>query len=154
MASTIDAMALYNAWSELNPGSQAKLRRVDSPDKLLDIPAFYVLAGKFGWPEQRYALLRMIFCLAAGVIINSDDETLSLGKALARTEKISPQRVMQLIRYEHPNDIVQLRRMLIHAGSPALHVHWPSLARQLQWWGKYDRRTLIEHFVLFSPKNK
>lgn len=154
MASTIDAMALYNAWSGLDNGGKAKLRRADMPDKLLDIPVFYVLAGKFGWPEpeQRYALLRMIFCLAAGVIINSDDKTLSLGKALARTEKISPQRVMQLIRYEHPNDMVQLRRMLIHAGSPALHLHWPSLAKQLQWWGKYDRRTLIEDFVLFSPK--
>lgn len=151
MESSIDAMALYDAWSELDKGSKAKLRRVDSPDKLLDIPVFYVLAGKFGWPEQRYALQRIIFCLATGVIKNSDDETLSLGKALAKTEKISSQRIIQLIRYEHPNDMAQLRRMLIHAG-PELQLHWPSLVKLLQWWSKYDRRSVMEHFVLSSQK--
>ncbi|KAB8306226.1 type I-E CRISPR-associated protein Cse2/CasB [Erwinia endophytica] len=150
MERTIDAMALYNAWSDLDKGSKAKLRRADTPDKLMEIPVFYLLAGQFGWPEQRYALQRMIFCLAAGVIKHSDDKDLSLGKALAKNEKISMQRIIQLIRQESPNDMVQLRRLLNHA-EPVLH--WPSLAKQLQWWSKYDRRTVMEDFVLsFSKK--
>lgn len=149
MRSPIDAMALYEAWSDLDPGSKAKLRRADTPDKLLDIPVFYVLASKFGWPEERYALQRMIYCLATGVVNHSEDETLTLGRVLAKNEKISLSRIMQLIRYEYPNDMVQLRRLLIHA-EPVLH--WPSLAKQLQWWSKRDRRTLIEDFVLSSPK--
>jgi len=149
MDSPIEAKALYDAWSDLDKGSQAKLRRAESPDKLLEIPVFYVLAGKFGWPEERYALQRMIYCLATGAIKNSDDESLTLGKALALSKKISLMRVMQLVRQEYPNDMVQLRRMLIHA-EPVLH--WPSLAAQLQWWGKRERRMLIESFVLSSSK--
>jgi len=155
MERTIDAMALYNAWSDLDKGSKAKLRRADTPDKLMEIPVFYQLAGQFGWPEQRYALQRMIFCLVAGVIKNSDDKDLSLGKALAKqaklakSEKGSMQRIIQLIRQEPPNDMVQLRRLLNHA-EPVLH--WPSLAKQLQWWSKYDRRTVMEDFVLSLSK--
>ncbi|WP_307744130.1 type I-E CRISPR-associated protein Cse2/CasB [uncultured Pantoea sp.] len=145
----LETKALYDAWSSLDKGSQAKLRRADSPAKLLEIPDFYVLAGKFGWPEERFALQRMIYCLATGAIKHSDDESLTLGKALAQSKKISLVRVMQLVRQEYPNDMVQLRRMLIHA-EPV--VHWPLLATQLKWWGKHERRNLIESFVLSSPK--
>ncbi|MDH2069548.1 type I-E CRISPR-associated protein Cse2/CasB [Pantoea sp. GD03673] len=144
-----EALALYKAWSRLDKGIQAKLRRADSPDKLLGIPDFYVLASKFGWPEERYALQRMIYCLATGAIKHSDDESLTLGKSLAQSKKISLMRVMQLVRQDYPNDMLQLRRMLIHA-EPVLH--WPALAAQLQWWGKRERRMLIESFVLSSPK--
>lgn len=68
MATEIDAMALYNAWQQLDNGSSAQLRRVSEPDELRDIPAFYRFVQPFGWvnPVNQRPLLRMVFCLSAG----------------------------------------------------------------------------------------
>ncbi|PIJ49869.1 type I-E CRISPR-associated protein Cse2/CasB [Erwinia sp. OLTSP20] len=147
---SIDAMGLYRDWLALDKGTSAKLRRATTPEALLDIPAFYALVSPYGWPEQRYPLLRCVFCLTSGAITHCDDDSLTLGRALARSEKINLSRVTHLIRQDSPQDMVQLRRILIHA-EPRLY--WPSLAEQLTWWGKYDRRTLLEHFVLSYSAN-
>ena len=48
MSTEIDAMALYNAWQQLDNGSSAQLRRVSEPDELREIPAFYRLVQPFG----------------------------------------------------------------------------------------------------------
>jgi len=152
MDPSFDAMKLYTAWTELEPGSRAKMKRVTKPEELLDIPEFYLLVAPFGWPEQRFALQRMVFCLTSGAIQNSEDETLSLGRALGNNGKISQQRVMQLIRQEFPSDMMQLRRLLIQA--EPVNVHWPLLAKQLEWWGKYDRRSLLENYVISSFKKQ
>lgn len=149
MTQPIDVIELSKAWSELENGSRAKLRRAKEPGDLLDIPAFYALVSPFGWPENKFALMRMVFCLTSCAITTTDDKTQTLGRALAKEGNISPLRVMQLIRHEWPQDMVQLRRLIIHA-EPTLH--WPSFAEQLVWWGKYDRRQLLEHFVLSSSK--
>ncbi|WP_075182184.1 type I-E CRISPR-associated protein Cse2/CasB [Pantoea sp. 1.19] len=149
MKPSLDATALYHAWEQLDNGSRARLRRTATPDELLDIPAFYALVSPFGWPEQRHALLRIVFCLACGKITPAADTSLSLGKVLAKGEKVSAQRIYQLLRMASPQDMIQLRRLLIHA-EPTLH--WPSLAKQLHWWGKSDRRALLEDFVLSMPK--
>lgn len=159
MATEIDAMALYNAWQQLDNGASAQLRRVSEPDELRDIPAFYRLVQPFGWenPANQRPLLRMVFCLSAGKDVirhkekNADYPTgISLGRALAKSRKINERRIFQLVRAESPGDMIQLRRLLIHA-EPVLD--WPLFARQLTWWGKRERQQLLEDFMLATPES-
>lgn len=154
MDKPLDAMGLYHAWGKLDSGDSVQLRRVSTPDELRDIPTFYRLVQPFGWndPQNHYPLLRMVFCLSAGKnVVKHTDEKISLGKALAKSNKINERRIFQLIRTESPGDMVQLRRLLIHA-EPVLN--WPLLAKQLIWWGKQDRRQLLEDFVLSTSQKK
>lgn len=159
----LDAMALYRAWNALDNGASAQLRRVSEPDDLRDIPAFYRLVQNLGWhdPQQQKVLMRAVFCLSAGkdVIKHAEPDThnpkgISLGKALARSEKINERRVYQVLRSDWPQDMVQLRRLLAHA-EPVLH--WPTMVEQLRWWtheNNRSRRQLLEEFVLALPQKK
>ncbi len=119
-----DPLVLYKAWNELDNGACAQLRRVTEPGELKDIPAFYYLVRDLGWhaPKNQLPLLRMVFCLSAGkeVIEHTEPDEknpkgISLGKALADSERISERRLYQMLRADWPNDMVQLRRLLIHA---------------------------------------
>ncbi|MEJ2045694.1 MAG: type I-E CRISPR-associated protein Cse2/CasB [Reinekea sp.] len=144
-----DDMALYNSWRNLDSGASAQMRRVASPDELLDIPAFYRFIQPFGWYDNKYFLLRQVFCLSSGQsVITHTDKPISLGKALRLSDKINERRIMQLVRSDSPNDMVQLRRLIIHV-EPTLN--WPMLARQLHYWGKNNKRQLLEDFVLAQP---
>lgn len=148
----LDTMALFNAWQALDSGANAQLRRVGTPDELRDIPAFYRLVQPLGWQEKdnQHQLVRMVFCLSAGKnVVKNTSEQISLGKALAKTGAINERRVFQLIRAEAPNDLIQLRRLLIHA-QPTLN--WENFAQQLQYWGASVKRQLLEDFVLATPK--
>ena len=148
----LDAMALFNAWGALDSGASAQLRRVTEPDELRDIPAFYRLVQPFGWQEKdnQWALSRMVFCLSAGKgVIKHTQENISIGRALATTGKINERRIFQFVRADHPSDMVQLRRLLIHC-EPTLN--WEHFAQQLQHWGRYAKRQLLEDFVLATPK--
>jgi len=158
---SIDAMALYRAWEQLDAGTRAQLRRVSEPDELKDIPAFYRLVSPFGWdnPAKRKPLLRMVFCLTAGrnAVCHAEKDAeqkygISIGKALARSGRINERRIFQLARAdEWPADMVQLRRLLAHA-EPVLY--WPDFADRLVCWSKNDRRQLLEDFVLATPQKK
>lgn len=155
---SLDVMGLFHAWNALDSGASAQLRRVSEPDQLLDIPAFYRLVQPFGWPQNRAALLRLVFCLSAGkeVIHHKEPDEkyphgISLGAALADSGKINERRIYQLIRTDWPKDMIQLRRLLIHA-EPTLY--WPAMAEQLIWWGPRSRRQLLEDFVLATPAEK
>jgi CRISPR system Cascade subunit CasB len=159
----LDAMALYRAWNALDNAATAQLRRVSEPDDLRDIPAFYRLVQNLGWrePHQQKTILRAVFCLSAGKNIikhaEPDDNNpsgISLGKALARSEKINERRIYQVLRNDWPQDMVQLRRLLAHA-EPVLY--WPSMVEQLRWWSHENnrsRRQLLEDFVLALPQKK
>lgn len=159
MAMEIDAMGLYNAWQQLDNGSSAQLRRVNEPDALRDIPAFYRFVQPFGWenPINQRPLLRMVFCLSAGKNVIRHEEKIadypvgiSLGRALAKSGKINERRIFQVIRAQSPGDMIQLRRLLIHA-EPVLD--WSLFARQLLWWGKRERQQLLEDFMLAAPES-
>lgn len=156
----LDAMALYRAWNALDNAASAQLRRVAEPEALRDIPAFYRLVNDLGWRESanHYPLLRAVFCLSAGKnVIKHAEPTekhlhgISLGKALAVSDKINERRIYQLLRANWPQDMVQLRRLLSHA-EPTLH--WPSMMQQLTWWNERARRQLLEDFVLAQPPKK
>ncbi|WP_099142592.1 type I-E CRISPR-associated protein Cse2/CasB [Xenorhabdus kozodoii] len=157
---SFDPLALYNAWNLLDNGASAQLRRVTEPEKLRDIPAFYRFVQPFGWQETKnqWPLLRMVFCLSAGkdVIkhVKPDEKNpkgISLGKALADSGCISERRLFQMLRADWPNDMVQLRRLLIHA-EPKLY--WPALAKQLTRWSQCDRRQILEDFIIALPQKK
>ncbi|EOU9535388.1 type I-E CRISPR-associated protein Cse2/CasB [Cronobacter dublinensis] len=150
---SLDFLALYHAWHELDNGARAQLRRVAAPDELKDIPVFYRLVKTFNWaePRQQYALIRMVFCLTAGnnAITHQPSEqgkaAKSLGRVLAQSEKINERRIYQLIRAQSPNDMIQLRRLLTQA-EPTLD--WALMANTLCYWGVHQKRQLLEDFVL------
>lgn len=85
---SLDFLALYHAWHELDNGARAQLRRVAAPDELKDIPVFYRLVKPFNWtePRQQHALIRMVFCLTAGnnAITHQPSEQGKAAKSLGR----------------------------------------------------------------------
>lgn len=76
---------------------------------------------------------------------------ISLGGAIGRSEKISEKRMFQVVRSMFPNDLVQLRRILKHI-KPT--VNWPMTADQLWYWGKPNKRRLMENYILNKPEKK
>lgn len=138
----------YAAWESLKkrPGATADIRRVSSTDELLDLPAFYRLVEPFGWqadlkPWDKERWLRLVF------LINhvTDKGENSLGKAFALSGKISDKRLFQIVRADSPNDITQLRRLLKQVEP---EVSWQKMATQLWRWSLWEKRSLLEDFVL------
>jgi len=146
-----DFMALYNAWAQLSPGPRAELKRVATPDGLIEEPAFYRLFSGRGEKEwEKQAWQRLIFCLPC---IKHTEEKVSLGKALARyksgSKGLSEKRLFQVIRSEFPNDMIQLRRILKMA---ELTVNWEIAAKQLWYWNQRAKRDLLEDFFMNQSK--
>lgn len=147
-------MEFYEKWTHLKPGPKAELRRVKTPDEILDQPVFYRLIAALEWESPwREALARLTFCIP---YISRSEDKITIGEALGKTGKISEKRIFQVIRSGYPNDIIQLRRILQHVKP---HVNWPSAARQLYFWHSKDtdsvkrnKRQLLEDFVLNQPK--
>lgn len=145
-----DFMDLYRVWNALPNGPKAELRRCTKPGDLLEIPAFYRLFGGRGEKEwQKQAYQRLIFCLPC---IEHTEQKTSLGAALARSKKgdrspVSESRMIQVVRSEAPNDMIQLRRILKQI-KPT--VNWPLMAKQLWYWEYSERskRGLLEDFFL------
>jgi CRISPR system Cascade subunit CasB len=144
-----DFSGFYALWHKLPPGPRAEIRRVSEPDDLLDLPAFYRLVEPFGWcsdmkPWNKEGWKRLVF------LVNyvKDKGENSLGKALALS-KVSEKRLFQVVRADSPGDINQLRRLLKQAEP---EVNWQKMAKQLWFWNKTAKRSLLEAFVL-SQKN-
>lgn len=150
MAKETDFMDLYQAWKSLSNGARAELKRCTKPNDLLEVSAFYRLFGGRGEKEwQKKAYQRLIFCLPC---IEHTEQKISLGTALARSKKgdrssVSESRMIQVVRSEEPNDMIQLRRILKQV-EPT--VNWPLMAKQLWYWDYNERskRDLLEHFFL------
>lgn len=151
-----DFMDLYRAWENLPNGPKAELKRCTKPVDLLEVPAFYRLFG--GWVEkewQKKAFQRLIFCLPC---IEHTEQKVSLGAALARIRKgvrpaVSDSRMIQIIRSETPNDMIQLRRILKQV-EPT--VNWSLMAKQLWYWDFSERskRDLLEDFFINQINTK
>lgn len=143
MERTHDFMDLYQAWKNLKPGPQAELRRVERPDDLLEVPAFYRLFSGRGTTEwEKRAYQRLIFCLPC---IKHSGGDVSLGKALAKGRGVGAKRLFQIVRSSEPNDMIQLRRILRMA-EPI--VNWELAARQLWCWNDRSKRDLLEDYFL------
>ena len=138
----------YAAWEALNKrsGATADIRRVASMDELLDLPAFYRLVEPFGWRTNTYyeklGWQRLVFLI--NHVVDKGENAPSLGKALA-LGKVSEKRLFQVIRADSPNDILQLRRLLIQVKPD---INWQKTAPLLWRWSIKDKRSLLEDFVL------
>lgn len=151
MAKEADFMDLFQSWQRMSNGPKAELRRCGTLDDLLEMPAFYRLLGGRGEKEwQKKAYQRLIFCLPC--IKNHTEQKVSLGAALARSRKgtrpmVSESRMIQIVRSESPNDMIQLRRIIKQA-EPT--VNWPLMAKQLWYWDYNERskRDLLEDFFI------
>ena len=150
MEKATDFMDLYQTWQRFPNGPKAELKRCGNPDALLEVPAFYRLLGGRGEKEwQKKAYQRLIFCLPC---INHTDQKISLGASLARSRKgsraaVSESRMIQIVRSEAPNDMIQLRRILKQVEPTA---NWILVAKQLWYWDFSERskRDLLEDFFV------
>lgn len=124
-------------------GARAELRRVAELDDVALLPALYRLfPGQR--PDERYQ--RIAFLLPhARHAANAK----SLGAQLA-SAKFSEARVLQVARSRAPQDLIQLRRLLIHAD---LAVDWQAFGKTLWYWNAISKRQLVEDFYLaqFTP---
>ena len=146
-----DFMALYNSWAHLSPGSRAELKRVVTPDGLIEVSAFYRLFSGQGEKEwEKQAWQRLIFCLPC---IKHTEEKVSLGQALSGYNRggkgLSEKRLFQVIRSEFPNDMIQLRRILKMVEPVA---NWEMAAKQLWYWNQRAKRDLLEDYFMNQPK--
>lgn len=142
-----DFMALYNAWDQLANGPKAELRRVARPDELLEVPAFFRLySGKAHTEWEKQAYQRLIFCLP---YIKHANDSVGLGKALARDSRVSEKRLFQVIRSDAPNDMIQLRR-IVQMAEPS--VNWTLAAKTLWYWNDRSKRDLLEDYFINLPK--
>jgi CRISPR system Cascade subunit CasB len=124
-------------------GTRAELRRAVDPDEVALHPALYRLfPGQR--PDERHR--RLAFLLPC---CRHDAKATSVGTQLAKAG-ISEARLLQVARSDSPLDLIQLRRLLVHA-EPA--VNWTKFGKMIWCWGKRAKRQLVEDYYLaqFSP---
>lgn len=137
---TPDFLSILSRYQALKPGPQAELKRVANPIDLIEVPAFYrVLQDE----KARSGMQRLLFCLPH---IKDTEGMDSLGKALARAE-INEKRLFMVIRSQEPNDLIQLRRLLIQA---KVSVDWMLAAKTLYYWNDRAKRQLLEDFFYYQ----
>ncbi len=140
-----DFVALRKRYEDENfsNGARAELRRAAEPDNLRLIPALYRL-----FPGQRPGdrHLRLAYLLPS---CSHAPNAKSLGAQLAAAN-IAEARVLQVARSHAPLDIVQLRRLLVHA-KPT--VNWSEFGKMVWYWSKHSKRQLVEDFYIarFGP---
>jgi CRISPR system Cascade subunit CasB len=140
---TPDFLKMYEQFKNLKPGPRAELRRVVEIQDLIVVPAFYqLLQGRKGETN----LQRVIYCLPC---IKHEPDGASLGQALAKA-KISEKRLFSVIRYQAPNDLIQLRRMLQMA-EPV--VDWAKAASTFYFWNDQAKRRLLEDYFFYQTSN-
>jgi CRISPR system Cascade subunit CasB len=105
-------------FSRLQDNDKRQISRLDSPDKLRNLPLYYNILASSGILTSNIQFLRMIYLLAF-IKKDSDDKRYTIGKAIAKkinTEDIEKweKRICYLLRLKYPKDIIQLRRMIQH----------------------------------------
>lgn len=150
MSQPLDYVALSEHYHKLDPGAQADLRRVTSPEELAIRPVFYRLfPGRHPSPDY----LRVAFCLPWAI---HQPEGPSLGTAFAKPKPgstlpvVHERRLFQVLRAEWPTDIVQLRRLL-HQAEP--RVDWQHLGGLLFYWGERNKRRILEDYYVHHSAN-
>lgn len=136
-----DFVALYERYKTMGEHGDFRSqlgKRIGSPDELRDRPAFYRLfPGERppAWGEK--IAFFMPFC-------THQPGTVSLGQKLAEA-KVSEARLLQVIRADYPNDLIQLRRLVQHI---APSVDWSVLGTTLYYWNEKAKRDLLEEFFI------
>lgn len=133
----------YKTMSEHGDFRSQLGKRIGSPDELRDRPAFYRLfPGERppAWGEK--IAFFMPFCA-------HQPGAAPLGQQLAQAN-ISEARLLQVIRADYPNDLIQLRRLVQHI---APSVDWSELGKTLYYWNKKAKRDLLEDFFIHHSAN-
>ncbi|BBJ22996.1 type I-E CRISPR-associated protein Cse2/CasB [Candidatus Nitrotoga sp. AM1P] len=136
-----DFVALYKHYEILSKNGNLRSqlgKRIGKPEELRDRPAYYRLfpgESPPKWGER--VIFLMPFC-------THQPGAVSLGQKLAEA-KISEARLLQVIRADYDNDLIQLRRLVQHVAPP---VDWSALGTTLYFWNEKAKRELLEDFFI------
>ena len=142
----IEIYRKFHDKDKLSNGDRAEIRRVTGPSDLETQPAFYkLLKEKLYEGERQWQ--RVVFFLVKG--LEHKENSLSLGQAF-KEAKINEKRIFQVIRSKTPNDLIQLRRLILYTKPK---VDFQKLGRQLWYWGTNSKKQLLKDFYK-DIKNK
>ncbi len=156
--------AIKEQYGKLTSGAKASLRRAQTPEELLKIPAFYTFLNG----RHKKAMLRVMFILPR--LENfSDKRKLTVGEALAKSDpqaikdltdtKLTStgMRIARLDRYNWPDDIIQFRRLLIQLQSSSnkqpFRCNWIQMFKTLDNWNspKFPKKQrMIEDYFAYK----
>ncbi len=138
----MDFMEIYNKFhNKLSNGDRAEIRKIAKPDDLETLPAFYKLLGNRLNEQNEKQWKRVVFFLGVKDLKHKENG-LSLGQAFQQAE-VSEKRMFQVIRSESPNDLIQLRRLVVHT-KPT--VDFQKMANTLWYWGKHSKKQILKDF--------
>ena len=147
-----DFVKIYKAFydeTRLSNGDRAEIKKAANPSDLETLPAFYKLLGNRLNQTTEKQWQRVVFFLVKGLKHKASGS--SLGKVLKNSDKIREQRIFQVIRSQSPNDLIQLRRLVIHV-QPT--IDFQTFAKQIWFWGKNSKKRLLKDFLLEEESNK
>ena len=130
---------LCQRYDTLEPGQKAELRRVAEPDDLSLVAALYRLFPGIR-PDVRHR--RVSFLLPW--CVQSKGSSADLGRQLV-DKGINEMRVLQVARASSPLDLIQFRRIVMHVEP---FVDWAEFGPMMWFWGKGNKRHLVENFYL------
>jgi CRISPR system Cascade subunit CasB len=140
-----DILEIYGRFKELTPGQKAELRRVEEPEELTLKPALYRL---FPGIPPRAQYLRIAFFLPwIEHLTGAANLATQFGSSKG---KVAEARIFQVARAHAPNDLIQLRRLVIQVKP---NVDWTEFGKTLWFWGEPAKRQLVEDYYLaqYSP---
>ena len=147
-----DFVSVYNRFrneGQFSNGDRAEIRKATVPSDLGILPSFYKLLGnRLNEGEKQWQ--RVVFFLVKG--LTHKEKGPSLGTALKTSDKkVREQRIFQVIRSESPNDLIQLRRLVIHT-EPSLDFH--KFAKQVWYWSEFSKKQLLKDFLMTENKDQ
>ena len=132
-------------WQRNHRGWLAEIKRVKDSTEVADLPSYYRFIQ--GCIKPGRVAERAVFLLPW---LHHQPDTVPIG-AQFRKNGVSEIRLFQLLRAEHPNDLVILRR-LIQQTTPS--VDWAYFGKVIQFWGQLQKRQLLQDYFLYSADSK
>jgi CRISPR system Cascade subunit CasB len=132
---------LYRRFEGLPKGAVAPMRRVARPDDLRDIPGLYRLfPGARPSDDEVNAAFVLPWC-------KKQSGGKKLGPACA--DRIGEARIIQIARALNPDDLIALRRLVIHL-QPELG--WMEVAPLVCSWCPESKREFVEAYYIVLHK--
>lgn len=133
-----DYVALYKHYHTLRRGQQGELRHAACLNDLILQPTLYALFPGLrpGLRQRRVAFFLPWVAHQKGAV--------SLAVQCARRE-ISERRLLPMVRTGAPDDLLKLRRLLIHLRTP---LDWTEFGPLLWRWGKNAKHEWMETYYL------
>lgn len=133
----VDMLNKYR--NQLSDGQRAEIRRCVHPDELKKVPALYRVVDP-GFLAQSSQQRRVVFCLST---LQHQDDGPTLGQALGKAG-VSERRLMMVMRSENPNDLLQLKRVLMMCKITVVDIN--KAGKTLFFWGDKAKSQLIEDY--------